>query len=241
MGELKPRSLPRFNGEDFPVWKTIVKAHLIAIRMYEVVIDNYPTPYGARENVSNEIKEERLEEIDTFKSKDDHVMSLLLLSLEPKYVKQVMSCHTSRDMWERLSSLHEQSSRAVQSVKRRQFNLLKLGKNESISDYIARAEYLYGQLQDIGVKGLEESGLVDQIVCGLPAQYHSFISNWDDREEGRKTLNDLISRLTAEELSIHRFFRTEKPKEESAMVASTSKGDKNNKSGSKEQFKKKKT
>lgn len=53
-----------------------------------------------------------------------------------------------------------------------------------------------------------------------------FISNWDDRENSSKTLNDLLAGLTDEEMTISKFSQRKDQRQpnELVMVASTSKG-----------------
>lgn len=235
MGGIKPYGLPKFNGEDFPVWKAIIKSHLVAHMKYDAITDNYLSPCRSTDD---KVTKAKLMEIEEFQQKDDEVKALLMLSVEARFVKQIMNCYTAKGMWERLLVLHEQSSRTVYSLKKRQFNNLKLKKDEAISDYIARAEYLFGQLEDIGVKNLTEFDLVDQIVCGLSSQYHSFITIWMDRDNGRKTSNDLISRLTAGEPIHNKFSRKKEHKNDNALVATTSKANHSNKKDDKK-FKKK--
>lgn len=52
------------------------------------------------------------EEIATFERHDKYVKSSLLLALDNKHVKIVLKCTTVKEIWGRLSAIHEQKSAA---------------------------------------------------------------------------------------------------------------------------------
>ena len=98
---------------------------------------------------------------------------------------------------------------------------------------MSRAEYLYGQLRDVGVNSVDEATLVGKIVSGLPRKYMSFMSNWSSTDPKKQTINELLPRLMAEEKLMQKFQR--KPEglalvgESSDKSKSKNKNNKNNK------------
>lgn len=216
------RSLPKFNGTDFTVWKTIMLAHLTAQGKEQVISQNYPI---VNPKATADQKAEMLEEIESFKQNDDEVKSLLFITIDIKIVKQVMNLHTSKDIWERLISIHEQKSSAIKIMKQKEFFASRLRKEENMSDYVARAELLHSQLQECGVTGIDTNSLMNTIISGLPSSYQSFITNWTDREENRQTMDELIARLMSEEMIINKYRK--KDRFESVHVATTNSKGKN--------------
>lgn len=73
-----------------------------------------------------------------------------------------------------------------------------MDSSESVQDFIARAEYIHGNLKDIGVV-LDEATLVAKIVSGLTSEYTNFMSNWCGTDDSKQTLAHLLPRLMAEE------------------------------------------
>lgn len=80
-----------------------------------------------------------------------------------------------------------------------------MNPDEKVQDYIGRAEYLYQQLLDIGVTGINESILCSKIVSGLPRRFLNFMSTWSNLEESKQTFVELIARLTAEDGLVNKF------------------------------------
>lgn len=167
-------ALPRFSGSDYPVWKAQMEAILIA--------------KGLGDTLKGTADE----------SKEQVAKSLLLISLDNKHVKLILSCKTTKDIWERLSSVHEHKSSATKIMLQREFYELSQGSNERVHNYISRSEYVKSQLEDVGVV-IDESSMVAKIVSGLNRDYNSFISNWMGSEESKQTIACLLPRLVAEE------------------------------------------
>lgn len=101
-------------------------------------------------------KQAREIEIATYEKTDIQVRSLITSILSNKFAKLVLKCKGAKEMWERLAAVHEQKSQANKMVLQKRFFDLEMSKEESVQDYMSRAEYLYGQLNDIGVTGIGE-------------------------------------------------------------------------------------
>lgn len=131
-------------------------------------------------------------------SKDQTARSLLLMALDNKHVKLILNCKTSREIWERLCSIYERKSAATKLLLLKEFYDLQLGVSEKIHHYIARAEYVASQLEDIQVK-IEPATLVSKIVSGLSNEYISFITSSMATKDEDQTIDNLLPRLMAEE------------------------------------------
>lgn len=82
-----------------------------------------------------------------FKKHDIQVRAQLLLARDNKHARLVISCKTSKEVWERLCSINEQSSEANKILLQKEFFELKMGKNEAVHDFIARGKYLWNRRQ----------------------------------------------------------------------------------------------
>lgn len=156
------------------------------------------------EKVTAEHQHAREAEIAKWEEDDKLVKSLLLLALDAKHVKMVMSCETARDIWSRLLVIHEQKSQANKYFLQNEFYEVKMKYDETVLEYICRVEHLASKCTDVGIK-IAPSVVVGKIITGLPRRFQPFISVWTNKDEKEQTLVELMARLTAEESSLDRF------------------------------------
>lgn len=83
--------------------------------------------------------------------------------------------------------------------------LVSMKPDEKVEEYIYRAEYLYGQLKDAGINGIDEATLVSKLVTGLPRRYMYFMSNWTNMDDKNLTIEELLPRLMAEDSLLSKF------------------------------------
>lgn len=69
------------------------------------------------------------------------------MALDTNYVKMVINCKTSYEIWSRLSQIHEQKSTANSVMLQKNFYDLQMKPNEKVEDYIGRVEFMAGQLR----------------------------------------------------------------------------------------------
>lgn len=144
-------NLPKFEGNDFAVWKAQMEALLIAKGCGDALTN--PRPRLATDPTKLAEKKVEQEEFDKIYRQ---AKAQLLLGLDNKHCKLVLQCESARDIWSRLSSIHEQRSSANKIVLQKEFFDLNMHPDEKVQDYVGRAEYIYGQLMDIGVKSIDE-------------------------------------------------------------------------------------
>lgn len=193
-------SVFKFDGSDFSVWKAQIEALLTA--------RGHAGPLKSLRPRNSTDAAEQAQKLVLQAEWDEHnrqARSLLLLSLDNKHAKLVLQCNTAREIWSRLISLNEQRSASNKIILQKEFFEINMGQDEVIQDYVGRAEYIYGQLKDIGVKSIDESTLVSKIVSGLSKRYLNFISNWSSVETGKETLDNLLPKLMAEEQLLNKF------------------------------------
>lgn len=208
MANEKNERLPVFDGHDFPVWKQKIEAYLDMKGWLEIVQKKKPRrilTLDAARGITAEVQQQREIEIQMFETSDKIVRSKLLFALDTAQSRIVISCTTSKDIWDRLVALHQQRSKASKVGLQKEFFDLQMNKDEKIMDFIGRAEYLYKEMMDAGVAGLSEAVLVSKIVSGLPRRFINFMSTWSNLDENDQTLVELIARLTAEDNLINKF------------------------------------
>lgn len=177
-------SVSKYKGTDFSVWKVQIESLLVA-KGWDVAI-------------KKTLREIEPDSIEKFETAERNAKSLLLMSLDNKYVKLVLQCSTAKTIWDRLLSIHEQKSITNQVMVQQLFFDLKMMPNEKAQDFVARAESLAGQLNDINIP-ISEQILVAKIVSGLGNDYRQFMSNWLGTHQSEQTIDVLLARLMSEE------------------------------------------
>lgn len=218
----KASPLPKFNGQDFPVWKAQVLAYLTAINKVHVVQNARPRNILSGPEAD---KLKREQEIEVYNKEDNYVRSILMLALDNKEARSVLSATTSKDLWERLVTVQEQKASTSKVTLQQEFFSIKLRKDELIRDYVARAEYAFNRMVDAGAKGHKEDTLIDTIISGLPPLYITFVQGWSVLDTKLQTLQELIGRLQYTENIINKHKKTE-----SANLADNNNKKRNNKS-----------
>jgi len=224
---------PTFRGEDFLVWKSKVLAKLNSRKLEKVISEKRPPiAYSTQtkdvqvpkpdstvttEKQTNKTRSAERER-EKYVEDDLLVRSDLLDSLDTKIARQVISLESSKAIWERLVQYNEQRTASNRARLQREFFELRMRLDEKACDYISRAEYLSGQLLDVGVT-IDEPTLVGKIVAGLPRKFKNFMNvragvNTDDQ-----TINQLIDRLMTEESIISLSGRPIDNKEKSSTSA----------------------
>lgn len=198
-------TIPKFTGSDFPVWKAKIEAIIIDRGLEAAILNNRPVIAAS---ATQESKDAVKLEIESFDKKEKAVRSLLLQALDNKHARLVLSCRNCREMWTRLIDVHSQKSAANKMVLQSQFYDLKMKHDESVQDFVSRAEYVYQQLLEIGV-AIDEATLVNRIVTGLPKRYITFMSSWSTMDRTNHTIAVLLPRLMAEESLLNKFKQVE--------------------------------
>lgn len=173
----KTKQVPMFDGTDFAVWKAKMLALLRSMELADVVDKDKPT---------------------TDVKKDNKVHSMLLLSLDNKHAKLVLNCKTSQEVWNKMSSIHEQKTSANKTIVMKDYYDMKMEPSERVEDYIGRVEYAANQAIDLGLQ-IDDESLVSKVISGLTDDYSNFVTSWMNVEESRQTKEFLYARLMSED------------------------------------------
>lgn len=190
--EDKYDQIPKFTGSNFGVWKIRVESLLAAKGLSDVIKTLRP-------------KSTAPDAQEAYDKKDTKVKAIIISALDDNHVQLVLQCKSSREIWSRLTAIHDQKSAACKNLLQKEFFDISKQEDESVSEYISRAEKIFGQLQDIGLRSIDSDALVSRIVTGLPEQYMAFMSRWSSEDSHRQTLNELLPQLMAEEKLIQQF------------------------------------
>jgi gag-polypeptide of LTR copia-type/Domain of unknown function (DUF4219) len=113
----------------------------------------------------------------------DKALALLTLYVADHHLSSVAACETAKDAWDALESTYKAKSKARRLQLKQELNFIKLGRDEPITKYVARAKNIRDELLAAG-HDITEEEVVWSVLAGLPDAY--------------KTIKTIIMNMEAE-------------------------------------------
>jgi hypothetical protein len=113
------------------------------------------------------------------KESDTMAKTVLALCVADQHLVTVDKAANAKAAWDALMDIHKSNTAAQLQRTRRDFNTLKLPGNESITDYIARAQTLRARLE-ASSQSIDDKTFILTLLDGLPSGYSAistFIEN----------------------------------------------------------------
>lgn len=177
--------LPKFNGEDFAVWRFQIESYLAVHELLGVVDGTTKRPLEA--NAQSE-----------WDKLDRKARLIIGSALETNVVRQIMNLKTANEMWVRLSSLYELRDKTTVHLLLQRFFDYKMEESMTIGQHVSKIEEMARKLEDLGHKQ-EEVAIVTKTLHSLPSSYRYVISAWDSMPSDQQTMANLLPRLLKEE------------------------------------------
>lgn len=108
------------------------------------------------------------------------------------------NCQTSKEMWEKLNSVYEQTTESAKHLLQEQFYAYKKDPSHDIATHVSTLENLAQKLAVTGVK-IDDSMLITKILMTLPLEYRHFSTAWDSTAKEQQTILNSTNRLMVEE------------------------------------------
>ena len=183
---LKHFHIQKFDGKNFLLWKYQLE---IIFRseagMFEIVNGSTPRPTIAAERAK----------WDAINAK---AMLLISSGMEYEQLQTVLNCKNAPEMWNRLKTIHEQTSAVNKLQLMQQFFNYKMSETDTIAQHISKIDTLAQALNNVE----EPIGDIDKIakaLGSLPIKYNGFVTAWDSYDETKQTYDNLTARLLKEE------------------------------------------
>ena len=174
--------LVRFNGKNYSSWAFQFQIFVKGKELWGHIDGTDPAPNSEKEKETN-VK---------WEVKDAQIMSWILGSVEPSILLNRMPYKTSREMWEYLKKIYNQSNTA------RRFQLeLELGQlsqgSMSIQEFYSSFENLWADYTDtvyasvppkglIAIQSVHETSKRDQFLMKLRGEFEAIRSNLMNKE-----------------------------------------------------------
>ena len=172
------RNIKKFDGQNYQLWKFQLKAIFVALGLLELVEgrEAKPTP-ATQQNAAA---------ITTWTKNDAKAMFFLSSSMEYSQLEYLVTCSSANEMWNKLSSIHEQKSASNKLALTTKFHEYRMAHGDSIPQHIAKIENLARQLKDID-QGISETMIMAKILSTLPSKYNAFVSAWESVAAANQT------------------------------------------------------
>jgi hypothetical protein len=193
------RNVKCYNGKNFHLLKFQIRAILLGQDLMGVVDGSVPKPVVV------------VQQADWVK-KDNQVTSLLCKALDESILESLMTCTTSKQIWDKLQLLHDQQAHeSVHHIQQRFFEC-KMETGDSIATFLGKLEVIKSQLLNMGDNSITDPGLMAKVIANLPPKFTSFVTAWDNVEDASRTLQNFTIHLLRHESQL-------KSEEEASIVA----------------------
>ena len=124
---------------------------------------------------------------------NDKALAFIGLSLEDHNMTLIEDCETAADAWDALKDVHQSSCIADALRLKQDLASLRMGANEPVTKYVARAKTLRDNLTDAGY-AIDDKDLTLAILGGLPKDYETIVTVLAEKTE-TPSVNDLMAKL----------------------------------------------
>jgi len=143
--------------------------------------------------------EEKAEGNAAWEGKDIDAQALIIPTLEANQAGHVYTCKTSKEIWDRLVSLHADSSILNRTNTWASFFEYKVQSGGSLVQAYSDLEQIALSLREMGMQ-VEDSMVVTKIVSSLPPEHTAFKKAWDSVATSEQTMVNLLARIQKEEM-----------------------------------------
>lgn len=155
-------TISKFNGKNYPQWRFQLKHVLQAKGLLGYVNGELQKP-----------GDDDKEGVRKFLEKDALAMCVISSALDYGQVRIIENCEYAKQALDRLDSIYKQKSEFSKMTLLDKFHQLKMGKDESILDYIMSVENLGKEIRETR-ESLSDVAIITKIIGTLPSKYQNF-------------------------------------------------------------------
>jgi hypothetical protein len=170
-------AIPKFDGY-YEHWSMLME-NLLRSKEYWSLIENgvFTAPPNATAD------QRRL--ADESKLRDLKVKNYLFQSIDRSILETILVRDTARDIWEAMKRKYQGSTKVkraqLQSL-RRDFEILAMGEDESVTDYFARTLAIANKMTSHGER-MEQVTVVEKILRSMPAKFNYVVCSIEESND----------------------------------------------------------
>lgn len=154
---------------------------------------------------------------------DAKAMVILSATIQESQLESLITCASAREMWVRLSAIHEQKSASNKLILTQRFHEYGMDQNDSVVQHVAKVRNMASALKDVD-ETVTDVAIMAKILASLPSKFNALKTAWDSVDANNQTVDNLMERLIKEENRL-----TVDDETASAFVASSNKEKRNHK------------
>jgi hypothetical protein len=187
-------AIPKFDGY-YEHWSMLME-NLLRSKEYWNLIEN-----GVVTAPPNATPEQR-RLADESKLRDLKVKNYLFQSIDRSILETILVRDTARDIWEAMKRKYQGSTKVkraqLQSL-RRDFEVLAMGEEESVTDYFARTLAIANKMTSHGER-MEQVTVVEKILRSMPAKFNYVVCSIEESNDVTNlSIDELQSSLIVHE------------------------------------------
>jgi hypothetical protein len=111
---------------------------------------------------------------------NDNAKAMFLTSttIESEQLEPLLVCVTVKEMWEKLTSVHEQKSASNKLLLTTKLYEYRMSPGDTIIQHVAKVQNMAAQLLDVG-KPVSDLTIMAKILASLSPKYAAFQTTWD--------------------------------------------------------------
>lgn len=160
--EVTVRHVQKLDGSNFLSWKFQMNAVFVAAVVSEIVNGSIARP-----------ADPSLPAAATWRKDNAKAMVLISTSIEMSQFEPLLTCITTKEMWDALCRVHEQKSSSNKLFLMQKFHDHKMSTGDSIMQHVARVKNMAQQLKDVG-EPVTNTTIMAKILAGLVPKYSAF-------------------------------------------------------------------
>jgi hypothetical protein len=186
-------SITKMKGSNFHLWKFQMRAIFLGKDLMGIADGSEPKPPDSADAA---VKAD-------WRRRDNQAISLLCQTIDESMLKHVMSCVTSKQIWDKLKLIHEQNASENVHSLQAEFYKCSMTSEETIADFLGKLEVIISQLAARGDTTFNDDAVISKILCSLPDSFDSLLPAWRMQPSASKTLENLTIQLLHTE-SLHK-------------------------------------
>lgn len=184
------------NPEDWATWKFEIRVILRDADLFDIVTGAIRAP------IQGENQSDYAATLTAFNKNDFKAQKVIVTALGKQPKKHLMNCNTSKEMWEKLLSVYEQSSKTSIHLTQKKYYDYTKEEGDDVAMFVSKLLSIVEEMKDLGTV-ISDDMIFTKVLIGLPPEFNHFHSAWESTVETDRTITNLTSRLVLEELRIN--------------------------------------
>ena len=192
-------TIEKLTGEDnWAMWKFQVRVLNLASGAIDILSEDLVKPEPAQyQNPYQVIAYEK--KLKDWKRLDGLAQKSIATTVSPRCMSHIMNCDSARGMWLKLHQVYENQSETTKHMLQQKWFSLGRDAADDIATYIAKIKDIACRLTTFG-EPVPYSMVITKILLTLPPSLKHFATAWESTGQDQRTLTNLISRLSMEEI-----------------------------------------